>query len=230
MDIIHTDINRIKGRHSRPCFRRGKLVPAKAGSGNPGVVPAKAGNQGLAYWIPPYQVRGRLSQARNDKLHNTYMAIYKNQSGAALVIALVMMIILTLIGLASIFTSTFDIKISGNKRGSTDAFYSSDCGVQVIMANVDNFNLTKYNAVTNQYNPLTDPINNNPCNTELSMTYDPAQQGAPRGGGVSALNFEFEHFLVASTGRDSIDINPIRSTCEIREKVVRLVPTLQGGY
>ena len=29
MDIIHSDINCIKGRHSRPCFRRGKLVPAK---------------------------------------------------------------------------------------------------------------------------------------------------------------------------------------------------------
>ena len=31
------------------------------------VIPAKAGNQYLTYWIPPYQARGRLSQARNDK-------------------------------------------------------------------------------------------------------------------------------------------------------------------
>jgi hypothetical protein len=41
--IIHSDINRIKGCHSRE-------------SGNP-----------EKHWIPPYQVRGRLSQARNDK-------------------------------------------------------------------------------------------------------------------------------------------------------------------
>jgi len=28
-------------------------------------------------WIPPYQVRGKLSQARNDKLRKTYVAMYK---------------------------------------------------------------------------------------------------------------------------------------------------------
>ncbi len=83
-------------------------------------------------------------------------SILKNQSGAALVIALIMMIVLTLIGLASIFTSTFEIKISGNKRGSTDAFYSADSGVQVVMARVENFNINAYNPTTHQYNPFTD--------------------------------------------------------------------------
>jgi len=46
--FIHNDINHGKQRHSRE-------------SGNPG-----------KHWIPPYQVRGRLSQARNDKPHRTY--------------------------------------------------------------------------------------------------------------------------------------------------------------
>jgi len=40
-----------------------------------------------------------------------------NQSGAALVIALVIMIVLTVIALAATFTSIFEIKLSGNKRG-----------------------------------------------------------------------------------------------------------------
>jgi hypothetical protein len=200
MDIIHTDINRIKGRHSRE-------------SGNP-----------EKHWIP--------GQARNDKLHNTYIAIYRNESGAALVIALIMMIVLTLIGLASIFTSTFEIKISGNKRGSTNAFYGADSGIQVLVSRVENFNPTLYNATTLQYNPFTDVnnININPTNAQATMTYQVTQQGAPRGYGFSALNFEFEHFLVASTGRDQTDSNLIKSTSTVQEKVVRLVPTLQGGY
>ena len=46
----------------------------------------------------------------------------KSESGAALVIALIMMIVLTLIGLASTFTSTFEIILSGEKKRSTDAF------------------------------------------------------------------------------------------------------------
>ena len=62
-------------RHSRPHFREGKLqqesrlVPRiEYGAGS-----VKAGNYeeiGSRFhgkpWIPPYQVRGRLSQARND--------------------------------------------------------------------------------------------------------------------------------------------------------------------
>ena len=30
----------------------------------------------LETWIPPYQVRGRLSQARNDKPYKTYVVMY----------------------------------------------------------------------------------------------------------------------------------------------------------
>jgi hypothetical protein len=52
-NAIHSDINRSKGRHSRE-------------SGNP-----------EKHWIPPYQVRGRLSQARNDKLYKSYAVTYK---------------------------------------------------------------------------------------------------------------------------------------------------------
>jgi hypothetical protein len=37
-------------------------------SGNPDVVPAEAGNQHLEYWIPLYQVQGRLRQAQKDEL------------------------------------------------------------------------------------------------------------------------------------------------------------------
>ena len=43
----------------------------------------------------------------------------KAQSGSALVVALLMMMILSAIGLASIFASTFELRLSGNKRGST---------------------------------------------------------------------------------------------------------------
>jgi Tfp pilus assembly protein PilX len=157
-------------------------------------------------------------------------SILESQAGAALVIAMIMMIVLTLIGLASIFTSTFEIKISGNKRCSTNAFYAADSGVQAVVARVENFNPTSYNPTTLQYNPFTDANNINPTSAQVTNTYDTIQQGPPRGYGFSALNFEFEHFTVASTGRDQTDLNPIRSTSTIQEKVVRLVPTLQGGY
>ena len=154
--------------------------------------------------------------------------LLKNESGAALVIALIMMILLTLIGLASIFSSTFEMKLSGRKRGSTDAFYAADSGVQVLKVNVQNF--SPINA--NPYDPFDDAANPNPINpndAEATITFYTSQKGAPRGQGISATHFEFEHFLIESTGYDQTDLTTGRSTCVVQEKVVRLIPTSQGG-
>ena len=155
--------------------------------------------------------------------------ILTNEHGAALVIALMMMIMLTLVGLASIFTSTFEVKLSGNKRASTNAFYAADSGVQVIMANIDNFNLPgKY--VDNKYDPFTDPVNPNPTKAAVVITHVPDQHGSPRGSGFSATHFEFIYYVIDSTGQDQIEFSPVKSACTVEQKVVRLVPTLQGGY
>ncbi|MGQ9645238.1 MAG: pilus assembly PilX family protein [Thermodesulfobacteriota bacterium] len=157
------------------------------------------------------------------------VAPLKDQSGVALVIALIMIVILTLIGLASTYTSTFEIKLSGNKRGATDAFYAADSGVQVVVANVENFTLPgKY--VDHKYDPFTDPNNPNPTRAKVTVTHDITQSGSPRGVQMSAIHFGFEHFQIESKGSDQLDLSPIRSICTVEEKVVRLVPTIQGGY
>ena len=153
----------------------------------------------------------------------------KDQSGVALVLALVMIVILTLIGLASTYTSIFEMKLSGNKRGTTDAFYAADSGVQVVVDNVENFSLPgKY--VDNKYNPFTDPKNPNPTKAKVLIQYDTTQEGSPRGSGFSAISFEFRHFVIDSKGEDQLDLSLAKSAAEIEQKVVRLVPTLQGGY
>jgi hypothetical protein len=153
----------------------------------------------------------------------------KDQSGVALVLALIMIVILTLIGLASTYTSTFEMKLSGNKRGTTDAFYAADSGVQVTVANVENFSLPgKY--VDNKYDPFTDPNNPNPTKAKVLIEYDSTQEGSPRGSGFSAISFEFRHFVIDSKGQDQMDLSLVKSASEIEQKVVRLVPTLQGGY
>jgi hypothetical protein len=155
--------------------------------------------------------------------------ILKDQSGAALVIALIMIIVMTLIVFAASFTSNFEIKLAGNKRGSTDAFYAADSGIQVVMGRIENFNLPgQY--VNDKYNPFTNPNNPNPTNASVNITFNPAQQGAPRGVGISAISFEFNHYIIEATGKDQLEANLIKSQCKIQEKVIRLVPTMQGGY
>jgi hypothetical protein len=155
--------------------------------------------------------------------------ILKDQFGGALVIALIMIIVMTLIVLAASFNSQLEIKLAGNKRGSTNAFYSAESGVQVALGRIENFNLPgQY--IDNKYNPLTDNHNPNPTNASVNITFDPTMQGAPRGTGISAISFEFNHYMIEATGKDQIEVSPVRSQCTIQESVVRLIPTMQGGY
>jgi competence protein ComGC len=154
--------------------------------------------------------------------------IFKDQSGLAMVLALIMLMILSLIGLATSYNSIFEIKLSGNKRGNVDAFYGADSGVQIVVANAENFNLDKF--VSDKYDPFTDGSNPNVTKAKVVIEHYPDRKGAPRGFGISAANFNFEHYMVESTGDDSLDLSTIKSTCTIDQKMVRLVPTLQGGY
>jgi hypothetical protein len=57
----------------------------------------------------------------------------RKENGVALIIALIMLLILTLIGVSSISTTTFETNISGNERVGTVAFYASEAGFQVAL-------------------------------------------------------------------------------------------------
>ncbi len=62
--------------------------------------------------------------------------ILGNEKGVVLAAALLMLLVLTLIGISSINTSTFETGISGNERVAADAFYASEAGIQVGMNQV----------------------------------------------------------------------------------------------
>jgi hypothetical protein len=173
--------------------------------------------------------------------------ILRNESGAALVVALLMIVILSLIGLASSSTSTFEIKLSGNKRGATDAFYTADGGSQSVLANLVNFSTAYYTnvpdvsglpvelqnegVVSKQTSPsLSSPAGISYAKAPQVTIYYTNLGAPPKGLGFSAINFEFNYYIIDSTGKDQLDTSANRSNCEIREKVVRLIPTMQGGY
>ena len=73
-------------------------------------------------------------------------------------------------------------------------------------------------------------LNPNPTKAAVVITHIPDQHGSPRGSGFSATHFEFVYYVIDSTGQDQIEFSPVKSACTVEQKVVRLVPTLQGGY
>jgi hypothetical protein len=54
----------------------------------------------------------------------------ENQNGIALVVALIMLLVMTLIGFAAVSTTSFEARIAGNERVYNNAFYASDGGVE----------------------------------------------------------------------------------------------------
>jgi hypothetical protein len=59
------------------------------------------------------------------------LAVFRNQRGNALVIALLMLACLTLIGIASLMTSTVELQVSGTDRIAKKAFYAADGGTEM---------------------------------------------------------------------------------------------------
>jgi len=57
--------------------------------------------------------------------------LFSNEKGVALIVALLLLLVVTLIGVNSISTTTFEVSISGNERVGTDAFYAAEAGTQV---------------------------------------------------------------------------------------------------
>lgn len=53
----------------------------------------------------------------------------QNENGVSLVVALLILLVLTLIGITAISTTTFETNIAGNQRLYNRAFYTADAGV-----------------------------------------------------------------------------------------------------
>ena len=165
--------------------------------------------------------------------------ILRSESGVALVVALLMIVVLSLVGLASSSTSTFEIRLSGNKRGATDAFFSADGGLQSVLGNAVNFSCTQ--DATSPALPTElategiDYKNTNPAfvlpdgysfrDRPQVTIYHTTQTKVPRGIGSSAVRFAYNNYIVDSTGKDQMEFGLVKSNCQIREKIVRLLPT-----
>jgi hypothetical protein len=152
-----------------------------------------------------------------------------NQSGAALVIALIMMVVLTLIGLASIFTSTFENKLSGNKRESTGAFFVADAGLEAAKANMTNFDPEiNYVAAAGIPSELSSEPIDLVHSGSPNFNWPPGQTFVVpptvtiyhlRVPGEGTQFYRSDGYIIASIGRDQLTaLSLFGSKCEVREK------------
>jgi hypothetical protein len=119
--------------------------------------------------------------------------------------------------------------------------------VEAVVSNASNFSASNYALVPNS-GSLPQGLRNEFIDSRFSSPtlslpsgvsytdppkvtiYHTTRKGSPRGLGFSATgNYDFSYHVIDSIGRDQIDASPSSSSSEVIEKVVVLVPTLQGG-
>ena len=57
----------------------------------------------------------------------------REEKGVVLVLAMLLLLVSTLIGISALNTSIYDIRISGNQRASVQAFYAAEAGINEFM-------------------------------------------------------------------------------------------------
>jgi Tfp pilus assembly protein PilX len=159
-----------------------------------------------------------------------------NQRGTALVLALVMLALMSILGVMSLSTSTTEVGISGNYRSSQQAFYAADRAVEYSMTNEQIFDTigtgtidlvadadtTNATATTND-----DHIANIAAETGNSglqaagdnqVTY--LTSGAlPPGTGSDPTYFQSRYYIITVNAE-----GPSNSTARVETQVARIVP------
>jgi len=139
------------------------------------------------------------------------------QQGAALVVGLILLLVLTLLAISGMTTASLELQMAGNEQYQERAFQAADAGIeQAMAAGVFNTNaqVGAYNNVA-AINPVPDrgtgqQITNCPevagaadgqqCEYFMRFDLQAGQTAVPGGGYSIGTGFEAYHFIIDSYG------------------------------
>jgi type IV pilus assembly protein PilX len=137
----------------------------------------------------------------------TRLASYQvpsRQDGAALVVGLILLLVLTVLGITGVVTAALELQMSGNTQFQERAFQAAEFAIEQA---VNSPSLSTTNVYTNKL--VVPASGSNPTmpsstsdNYKYSLYYDSTSAGTPvPGGGYSiGSGLEAYHFVVESTG------------------------------
>jgi hypothetical protein len=127
--------------------------------------------------------------------------LLRDQTGAVLVIAVVMLLILSIIGIYAMGSSTIEIKISGQKKFYDAAFNAADGGVDYVRG------LNPFGGINSDNDP-DNPVTYNSPSSSYNFTVDVSYLGnspPPTGSGTGQrVGFQAHYHLIDSIGTDTL--------------------------
>lgn len=128
------------------------------------------------------------------------MKLLKDQAGAVLVIAIIMLLILTIIGIYAMGSSIIEVKIAGQKKFYDAAFNDADGGIKYVCA------LNPFGGISAENGPDA-PVTYNSPNSDFNFTVDISYLGnspPPVGSGTGYRSgFKAHYHRIDSQGRNA---------------------------
>ncbi len=126
------------------------------------------------------------------------------QCGVALVITLILMVLIAVIGVASLRTTALEEKMAANVQQSTRAFESAESGIRAALSDTANFSV--YNDEDNPLTPDQFVFTAGNTDADLTGTADVEVSFAgwstpKRASGFSVVHFQTANFEVKATGK-----------------------------
>ena len=139
--------------------------------------------------------------------------MHGHDKGFVFIAALALIAILAIVSTAAVFTTTTDIRISGNFKTSVQAFYVAEAGIHDGISRLRNGTISDSGAKTNPNWNITTTYSSTGFNNSFTVTHQVIGSSTVTDDGGAPL------FLITSTGTSSTSIKQI-------EAVVRLVYAL----
>jgi len=142
------------------------------------------------------------------------------QRGMVLIVCMILLLMLSLIGIASIMTSESDMQVAGNEVNQTGAFYTAEAGLEMAASEIKN----SYVNTGAAPNPLpSGQLNLN----KYSSNYQVADQGPAvmttmTSGAYSGLYGLVKSFDISSTGSDNNDESSIVLQMGLQDALIPL--------
>ncbi|MGD9339290.1 MAG: hypothetical protein C0629_13890 [Chromatiales bacterium] len=136
------------------------------------------------------------------------VTLQTRQQGAALVVGLVLLLVLTVLGVSGMNTATLEWTMATNDQYSENAFQAAETGIDRALAGG---NFTTQGTVTS---PLTVLPNQSTFVSETSFeleTAPPPRPGLGFSQGVGGGGFSAYHFEVGSTGQAQRNANSVHN-------------------
>lgn len=124
------------------------------------------------------------------------------QCGAALVTALLLLLVLTVLGVAGLVTATLELRMAGNVQQQERAFAAAEHAIEraLLTADLDTSSSLVAPVKPGCRDACTTPATEDPF--DYSLYYDTSAAGtpAPDGGHSLGAGLQAHHFIVEATG------------------------------